>query len=475
MARRYVDDIVLLDDPTILAGLRFALERLKQVVEPAGAAALAAVLAGRIEIRDGERVGVLLSGGNVEVEPARRARGGGRDAAGRERRDRRGGRGRREPPPRRRPEPPWVGPAGAAPTEPPVAPPLTPPESAAAPPVAGHRRCSRRPRRRARDRRAPRPDIPLVTTQSAAGRELRPPGSLGRRHAPGVVLHRPDRPRDGRSARARVVGPDRGRDGARLRPNSRRASAPTAEALFAGLGLAGRSPGSSSRGSNPGPWPWRSSAGRMVERPVIDPPGPRAVAPDVLVRDPGVVHRRASRSCFVQGVVDRVLAPTFGEAVEASVITSTLVTALIGGPFAYVLAGVVLGDVDPFEALRRSFWVFRARKLAAAIVVVFETITALLVLFGIEAGLDIVLRLFESLGLGPESPVDRPGRHDDRGRGGDVRVRDADLHGDRDHRRAAGRHVPGPDPRDARARSRPTRRPRGPGHPPAGASRGSAG
>ena len=67
MVRRYVDDIVLLDDPTILAGLRFALERLKQVVEPAGAAALAAVLAGLVEIRDGERVGVLLSGGNVEV------------------------------------------------------------------------------------------------------------------------------------------------------------------------------------------------------------------------------------------------------------------------------------------------------------------------------------------------------------------------------------------------------------------------
>ena len=67
MARRHVDEIVLLDDATILAGLRFALERLKQVVEPAGAAALAAVLGGRVEIRDGERVGVLLSGGNVEV------------------------------------------------------------------------------------------------------------------------------------------------------------------------------------------------------------------------------------------------------------------------------------------------------------------------------------------------------------------------------------------------------------------------
>jgi threonine dehydratase len=67
MARRYVDVVVLLDDPRILAGLRFALERLKQVLEPAGAAALAAVLAGRVEIRDGERVAVVLSGGNVEV------------------------------------------------------------------------------------------------------------------------------------------------------------------------------------------------------------------------------------------------------------------------------------------------------------------------------------------------------------------------------------------------------------------------
>jgi len=67
MCQRYVDENVLLDDPTILAGLRFAVERLKQVVEPAGAAALAAVLAGRIPIRDGERVAVVLSGGNVEV------------------------------------------------------------------------------------------------------------------------------------------------------------------------------------------------------------------------------------------------------------------------------------------------------------------------------------------------------------------------------------------------------------------------
>ena len=48
-------------------GCASRVERLKQVLEPAGAAALAAVLAGRIPIRDGERVAVVLSGGNVEV------------------------------------------------------------------------------------------------------------------------------------------------------------------------------------------------------------------------------------------------------------------------------------------------------------------------------------------------------------------------------------------------------------------------
>jgi threonine dehydratase len=67
MCRHYLDDIVLLDDATIQAGMRFAVERMKQVLEPAGAAALAAVLAGRIPIRDGDRVAVVASGGNVEV------------------------------------------------------------------------------------------------------------------------------------------------------------------------------------------------------------------------------------------------------------------------------------------------------------------------------------------------------------------------------------------------------------------------
>jgi threonine dehydratase len=67
MCRRYLDGLVLLDDATILAGVRFAVERMKQVLEPAGAAALAAVLFGRIPIRAGDRVAVVASGGNIDV------------------------------------------------------------------------------------------------------------------------------------------------------------------------------------------------------------------------------------------------------------------------------------------------------------------------------------------------------------------------------------------------------------------------
>jgi threonine dehydratase len=67
LCRRYLDGIVLIDDPSILGGLRFAAERMKQVLEPAGAAALAAVVYGLVPISDGDRVCVVASGGNVEI------------------------------------------------------------------------------------------------------------------------------------------------------------------------------------------------------------------------------------------------------------------------------------------------------------------------------------------------------------------------------------------------------------------------
>jgi threonine dehydratase len=67
LARRYVDAMVLVDDVTIARGMRFALERMKQLLEPAGAAALGALIAGRVPVREEETVCVVASGGNVDL------------------------------------------------------------------------------------------------------------------------------------------------------------------------------------------------------------------------------------------------------------------------------------------------------------------------------------------------------------------------------------------------------------------------
>jgi threonine dehydratase len=68
LARRYMEGIVLLEEDEIAAGVRFALERMKQLLEPAGAAALGAVITGRIPLRDGDTVCVVASGGNVDLD-----------------------------------------------------------------------------------------------------------------------------------------------------------------------------------------------------------------------------------------------------------------------------------------------------------------------------------------------------------------------------------------------------------------------
>jgi threonine dehydratase len=67
--RRNVDDIVTVSDPQIVTAMRFLWERMKLVVEPTGALGLAAALAGRVRV-SGERVGVIVSGGNVDLSEA---------------------------------------------------------------------------------------------------------------------------------------------------------------------------------------------------------------------------------------------------------------------------------------------------------------------------------------------------------------------------------------------------------------------
>jgi len=61
-------EVVGVTDDEVVAAMRFLLHRCKVLVEPSGAAGLAAVLAGRLGSVAGLRIGIVLSGGNVDVD-----------------------------------------------------------------------------------------------------------------------------------------------------------------------------------------------------------------------------------------------------------------------------------------------------------------------------------------------------------------------------------------------------------------------
>jgi threo-3-hydroxy-L-aspartate ammonia-lyase len=64
-----VHDVITVDDADLVQAMRLLWERMKLVVEPTGALATAGLLSGRIDVR-GKRVGVILSGGNVDLKAA---------------------------------------------------------------------------------------------------------------------------------------------------------------------------------------------------------------------------------------------------------------------------------------------------------------------------------------------------------------------------------------------------------------------
>ena len=67
--RRHVSDVVSVPDAALIDAMRFVWERMKLIVEPTGVLGLAALMSGAIEAR-GSRVGVILSGGNVDLSAA---------------------------------------------------------------------------------------------------------------------------------------------------------------------------------------------------------------------------------------------------------------------------------------------------------------------------------------------------------------------------------------------------------------------
>ena len=65
--QRYVKDIVLVSEEAIVEAMRCLWERMKILVEPSAAVPLAAVLSRRLDV-SGRRVGIIVSGGNVDLD-----------------------------------------------------------------------------------------------------------------------------------------------------------------------------------------------------------------------------------------------------------------------------------------------------------------------------------------------------------------------------------------------------------------------
>ncbi|HEU5411402.1 MAG TPA: pyridoxal-phosphate dependent enzyme, partial [Candidatus Acidoferrales bacterium] len=65
--RKNVDEIALVSEEEILATMRLLWERLKLIVEPSGAVSAAIVLQNKIAAH-GKRIGIILSGGNLDLD-----------------------------------------------------------------------------------------------------------------------------------------------------------------------------------------------------------------------------------------------------------------------------------------------------------------------------------------------------------------------------------------------------------------------
>jgi threonine dehydratase len=66
LLRRHVDDVVTVSESQIVDAMRVILEDLKLLVEPSSAVPVAAALAGQLGA-PGQRIGIVLSGGNVDL------------------------------------------------------------------------------------------------------------------------------------------------------------------------------------------------------------------------------------------------------------------------------------------------------------------------------------------------------------------------------------------------------------------------
>lgn len=64
---QYVEDIVTVSEASIVSAMKLVWERMKIIIEPSSAVPLAAIVEGKIAV-EGKRVGIIISGGNVDLD-----------------------------------------------------------------------------------------------------------------------------------------------------------------------------------------------------------------------------------------------------------------------------------------------------------------------------------------------------------------------------------------------------------------------
>ncbi len=101
-------------------------------------------------------------------------------------------------------------------------------------------------------------------------------------------------------------------------------------------------------------------------------------------------------SALVHAAIGTVDAIDFG--------VSLVVGLVVGAPFVYVTAGIVIGEVGVVTAIGRSLALVRARKQLAVVVTMFGVVSQFIVVFGLSEGIDTVYRLAAGTGLADTLP-----------------------------------------------------------------------
>ena len=65
--RQYVDDIITVSEESIISAMRFVWERMNIIIEPSSAVPLAALFDGKTDL-PGKKTGIILSGGNIDLD-----------------------------------------------------------------------------------------------------------------------------------------------------------------------------------------------------------------------------------------------------------------------------------------------------------------------------------------------------------------------------------------------------------------------